>query len=315
MASAIGGAYEAPLQWLSRAELFAFRGHDNLTLQAYAMKGANAELPVLVYCAGWTETTVKYAPFLQDLSERAGYSIFSFDFRGQGFSETTMDDGGRVTHIATFREYTADLRAFTEFVKERYAATRRVLYVGNSLSGLVGLSTEAQWPGTFARLAVAAPVIKPLATLNSVLRNALYGINKLGYGKVLPTRLGSDITGLNLTHNEALFIGWQKMRAIAPRQLIVQGPSISWLSELTEQGHALLKQAGRRPSGLDAPLLVLVADSDLFVDNDSIFELARRYEGSIRVVKLSGSWHELWTEREDIYAAIRAELLRFLEMQ
>ena len=323
LADAVGGAYREPLHWLATQELFPFAGHDNLTLQAYAVapKTTTTSSVALVYCAGWTETTVKYASFLRDLA------VYSFDFRGQGFSATTMEDGGRVTHIATFDEYLQDLKLFSEFVRARHARahahggsagggpTTSIVYVGNSLSGLVGLSTEAQWPGTFARLAVAAPVVKPLATLNPLLRWGLYAATHgLGLGKVLPARLGSDISGLELTHNEGLFLGWQRLRALAPAQLVVQGPSVAWLSALTEQGHALLAHAARRPSPLAAtPLLLLVADHDLFVHNPSIFELAALYAGPVRVLKLAGSWHELWVERDDFYKAALGELLLFAQ--
>jgi len=325
LSSAVGGSFAAPLQWLANAELFSFRGHDNLTLQAYGMKGSNHEdedLPVLVYCAGWTETTVKYAPFLYDLSHVHGYTVYSFDFRGQGFSASTMLDKGRVTHIESFKEYIADLKLFADHIAarhRRHAGTegqaRRLVYVGNSLSGLVGLSVQQQHPGTFARLALAAPVIKPLVTLNQAFRLVLYWIHRLGFGKVLPVRLGGDILGLKLTHHQGNFDGWRKLRGLAPDHLIVQGPSISWLSSLTEQGHELLAASAQRPSTLTSPLLLLVAEHDLFVDNESIFQLAHAYEGHVKIVKLVGSWHELWTEHEDIYNLVKRELLDFLSLE
>ena len=317
LATAVGGSFYEPLRWLSNAQFFKFHGFGNLTLQAYGISGdpEKQDLPILVYCAGWTETTIKYAPFLYDLAHINGYTVYSFDFRGQGFSETTMTDGGRVTHIASFQEYIYDLKVFADLVQEKNSG-RRLIYVGNSLSGLVGLSVQVQHPGTFARLALAAPVIKPLATLNYLVRCSIYWVHRMGFGKMLPVRLGGDITGLKLTHHDDHFAGWKKLRALAPGQLIVQGPSVSWLSSLTEQGHDLLVAAARRPSNLTSPLLILVADDDLFVDNESIFDLAHAYEGNVKVVKVAGSWHELWSEREDLYAThVLKELLDFISVK
>lgn len=76
------------LQWLSSsAQFFSFFTRDNISIQAYHIKGKvqnNILDPkVIVFCAGWTETTLKYANYLQNLHMN-DYHIFSFDLRGQG---------------------------------------------------------------------------------------------------------------------------------------------------------------------------------------------------------------------------------------
>ena len=316
LAEAVGGAYLAPLTWLAAQRFFPFPSHDNLTLQAYEMHpadapdagaGSSADLPVLVYCAGWTETSLKYSAFLLDLVQR-GHSVYSFDFRGQGFSQNTGYDLGRYTHAHTFGEYVEDMRLFVAHVRGRHPG-RAVSYVGNSLSGLVGLSTQLAYPGTFSRLAIAAPVIKPTATLNPVLRYALRWAHALGLGDRLLVRLGSDIAGLKLTHNEAIAEGWRRMREVAPAQLMVQGPSLGWLSTLTEQGHHVLFRAHEMPS----PLLVFVGSHDIFVDNQSIFEYAHAYgPGAVTVLKFADCWHEIYTEAPRVYGRVMAELTVFL---
>lgn len=313
LAEEIKGAYESPLKWLSQQEFFPFTTPDNLTLQAYAINVPISTTslpppplsPILIYCAGWTETTIKYSPFLQDLAAH-NYTIYSFDFRGQGFSQSTGYDLGVVTHIESFNEYISDLHAFTNFVTMRHGG-RQIVYIGNSLSGLVGLKTQAAH-AQFQKVIVAAPVVKPTATLNTLLRYTLRLMNDLGFGKRLIARLGSDISDLKLTHNAALFNGWQQLRTLAPRQLIVSGPSLSWLSALTEAGNALLAAS---PT-LHFPLLVFTAEYDLFVDTHSIFEFAERYGGSVKLVKVGGAWHEVYLEEEEVYRGVLEEILEFI---
>lgn len=313
LAQRVGGPYLESLTWLSRQGLFAFPAHDNLTLQAYEMLPGDAsatasnENIVLIYCAGWTETTLKYVGFLQDLVSKRGLAVYSFDFRGQGFSADTGFDAGRFTHVKAFDEYVQDLALFARLVADRHPA-KRLVYIGNSLAGLVGLATEQRHPGTFARLAVAAPVVKPSATLNPLIRYALKWAHGLGFGARLLARLDGDISSLKLTHNTEVFNGWRKMRELAKAQLIVQGPSLAWMTELTEQGHAVLARAGE----MRAPLLIFVASFDLFVDNRSIFEFADGYGGPVKLVKFDDSWHELYTEEPRVYDALMRELDAFL---
>lgn len=314
LARGVGGAYLQSLLWLSQQRMFAFPAHDNLTLQGYELlpellpdSTPSSNDVVLIYCAGWTETTLKYAGFLQDLVSKRGLAVYSFDFRGQGFSANTGYDLGRFTHVHAFDEYVQDLALFARMVADRHPQ-QRLVYVGNSLSGLVGLATELRHPGIFARLVVAAPVIKPSATLNPLIRYALKWAHGLGFGARLLARLDSDIAGLKLTHNLDIFAGWRKMREVRPAELVVQGPSLAWMTELTEQGHAVLAHAG----DMRVPLLIFVASFDLFVDNPSIYEFANAYGAAVKVVKFNDSWHELYTEEPRVYDALMSELDAFL---
>ena len=103
IARKIGGDFGEHLSWMANSSvLFTFNGKDDLPLQGYYLpnaedkaaaqkKGKGATNPVIVYCAGWSETSLKYAKFLRVLNNM-GYSIFSFDLRGQGFSSPTGYD-------------------------------------------------------------------------------------------------------------------------------------------------------------------------------------------------------------------------------
>jgi alpha-beta hydrolase superfamily lysophospholipase len=306
------GSGSRSLAWLAdEATFFHFEGHDGIPLQGYALnKSSETDIskPVLIYVAGWTETSLKYSPFLRTLHEVHKYPVYSFDLRGQGFSNTTFDDQGRVTHIDTFAEYVEDLAAFAKIVVG--SGRRDVVYVGNSLAGLVGLAAQ-QKHSLFSRLCLAAPVIRPSATLNPLVRSALYAAHQLGLGKFLPVRLSQDISTLKLTHNADHLDAWQRLRSLAPAQLHVQGPSLSWLSEVTEAGAAVLAAARH----MRRPLLLFVAEDDVFVDNASIFRFAEEHGGSTKLVKIEASWHELYLEDEGVLSKLLPELLSFLQHQ
>jgi hypothetical protein len=97
LAGNLGGEFGAHLGWFAdTAQLFTFKGHDGLPLQGYyipaPIESLSADpLPVLIHCAGWSETSLKYSKFLRILHTE-GYPIYSFDLRGQGFSSATGTD-------------------------------------------------------------------------------------------------------------------------------------------------------------------------------------------------------------------------------
>ena len=103
LAGTLGGELGAHLGWFAdTAQLFTFNGHDGLPLQGYyipaPISSISADpLPVLIHCAGWSETSIKYSKFLRILHTE-GYPIYSFDLRGQGFSSATGIDVTTSTH-------------------------------------------------------------------------------------------------------------------------------------------------------------------------------------------------------------------------
>ena len=103
LAQKLGGEMGGHLEWFAdTVELFSFPGHDGLPLQGYHIPAksdssksnvddsnhATVPLPVIIHCAGWSESTIKYSKFLRILHGQ-GYAIYSFDMRGQGFSSST----------------------------------------------------------------------------------------------------------------------------------------------------------------------------------------------------------------------------------
>lgn len=95
MGNSLGGEIGGHLNWLANSvELFTFPGHDGLILQGYHIPAPSIlnhnkpTRPIIIHCAGWSETTIKYSKFLRILHGQ-GYPIYSFDLRGQGFSSST----------------------------------------------------------------------------------------------------------------------------------------------------------------------------------------------------------------------------------
>jgi pimeloyl-ACP methyl ester carboxylesterase len=187
------GGLQTELMWLAEnTKFFSFKTHDNITLQGYYIPGdlhrkahlktddkiveegvrdlhnslsgresehcsqnASQTIEPIVFIAGWTETTIKYAKFLH-LLHKQGHDIFSFDIRGQGFSGSSKyskTNGRKISHVDNFTDFVSDLRLFMDTVLPEqlhlhtngiYSDTNKYAivpsYVGFSLSGLIGES-------------------------------------------------------------------------------------------------------------------------------------------------------------------------------
>jgi pimeloyl-ACP methyl ester carboxylesterase len=185
------GGLQLELEWLAEnTKFFSFKTHDNITLQGYYIPGdlhrkaqlkadgsvVNKEardlhnassaylseqcsqnvsqtIEPIVFIAGWTETTIKYAKFLH-LLHKQGHDIFSFDIRGQGFSGSSKyskTNGRKISHVDNFTDFVSDLQLFMDIVlpQQLHLHTNGVYndttkyaivpsYVGFSLSGLIG---------------------------------------------------------------------------------------------------------------------------------------------------------------------------------
>ena len=145
------------LQWFAdNVQLFSYITHDNLKLQGYFFdtkqnplldnsNNNNINRPILVHCAGYTETTLKY-PHYYKYMNNLGFPIFSFDLRGQGFSQYTGPYEDSITHCHSVQEtYVEDLLGFLKKYVLPYS--NNVIYSASSLSGLVGLALQTQHPG------------------------------------------------------------------------------------------------------------------------------------------------------------------------
>ena len=98
-----------------------------------------------MHCAGYTETTLKY-PHYYKYMNNLGFPIFSFDLRGQGFSQYTGPYEDSITHCHSVQEtYVEDLLGFLKKYVLPYS--NNIIYSASSLSGLVGLALQTQHPG------------------------------------------------------------------------------------------------------------------------------------------------------------------------
>ncbi len=284
--------YNQDLSWFASQTIFeSYVTRDGLHLQVYkTISDANKYGPVYVFSCGYTETVLKYSLIIRKLFEK-GATVYAFDMRGQGFSESTGWNDGRVTHIENIADYTTDLQDFVDNIvvpETQLDGKRPIIYVGNSLGGLVGIMAQNTYtdknhkrPTLFDKLVLVTPCIQPTST-NAVVGHiveSLYWLFPVARDALI-ARLQKSSPPEDMSHNVLFIEWWENLRRLASRQLVVAGPSLGWIRSVYQAGVMSYTSKG---AGLDnADILVLSAGSDTVVSLDKIHAFYEFVSGGVQ---------------------------------
>lgn len=316
-------------------ELFPFQTHDQLTLQGYflpALQDAKLpdqttqieEKPIFLHCVGYIETTVKYASYLHQIHQ-LGYEIYSFDPRYQGFSHNypvrlqdpssptnihspSASDDETISLVTSFKDtFVRDLESFIQqFIHPR---SKRIIYSGNSMSGLIGLLLQSDNPTMFEKIILATPAIMP--RVPTPFHYLLYLLTNIGMKGLMATRFETDMHKEKLTHCARKLETWVLLHSMFPRQFKVIGLTFGFIYEFVKAGYAVLAAAPR----ITVPLLFLQADDDSFVDNTwmNAYYAAVVNCPAAKLLRYRNTYHEILTETDDVIEKIMMEIQLFLK--
>jgi alpha-beta hydrolase superfamily lysophospholipase len=153
------GPYTKELEKFSgRTQFTKFETRDGLALQGYSMLHEScSSRPFLFFGVGYTETTIKYVHVLNKLYSE-GYDVYSFDYRGQGFSASTGWNDYRDLRVNDLlneaeptHELSQDVVDYIGLIQKQDAARCRdsehpvrpePVYIGNSMGGILGYTTQ-----------------------------------------------------------------------------------------------------------------------------------------------------------------------------
>lgn len=246
---------------------------------------------------------------------RAGWTIESFDWRGQGGSGRMSADP-MCGHMGDFAPWIDDLAAYADDLRGR--APGPLVLVGHSMGGHLTLRALAE-----RRVAPAAAVlVAPMLGLQSAPFGARFAsrvawaMTKIGRPDRLAwkanERPGVPMKGRRalLTHDTARYedeLWWKHERpAIA-----VGPPSWNWVAEAYRSTLAL--EVAGRLEGVSTPVLILAAEADRLVDLAAIQRAARRLPTATLRVWGPESAHEILREADPVRDDALAEVDRFLD--
>ncbi|MEX0860436.1 MAG: alpha/beta hydrolase [Cucumibacter sp.] len=276
--------------------------------------GPNRGTVCLVH--GRTETIEKYFETISDFRLR-GFSVATFDWRGQGGSER-FNSTSYFGHVDRFDDYWLDLNSFHSEILLPDCPPPFYL-VGHSMGGLASLISVARDRLMFDRVFLSAPMLAfeglPLGL--SALATVFEGLKLAGFGR-LPFRRPQDkpsteegFAGNPLTSDFKRYMRSVEIFRTRP-DLITTSPTISWAATALRTMARINRDDF--PPRINVPVLMLAAARDTVVSTSAIEQLGLRLRTGRHAV-IAGARHELFMESDNLRGQVFAAFDAFITEQ
>ena len=263
----------------------------------------------VVWVPGYTATLDMYGEQIDLLAER-GYHVIGVDLRGQGMSQRDRADQPEKLLVDDFGVYTADLAAF---VTEVAPQGRPVIPMAMSFGGHVAYRTAFENPGLFDAIFLVAPALQPRMGENSAQAvTAMKAMKGFGRGeRYVPGQGNWTVTMPDLrvagpeycASNPARLHARDVVFTRNPEQR-VGGVTANWGLAFMESAESL---AARDVSGLSVPVRMMLAEYEVFVENDANLAACDRLP-QCETLLIEGTAHCLMQESDAVLATMFDEL-------
>jgi lysophospholipase len=295
------------------AAIGEWRANDGWPHRTFAWI-SDADRGSILFLGGRGDIFEKYLEAF-DHWHRAGWSVASFDWRGQGGSGR-LSPNPSCGHASSFAPFIDDLAAYVEQWRKANLAPHVI--VAHSMGGhltLRALSEDRVVPD-------AAVLVAPMLGLKSQPFGAKVAARlaalmcRIGKPERLAWKVnerpGVPMKGRRalLTHDEARYEDELWWKAHKP-EIAVGPPSWAWVAEAYRSTLAL-EEPGRLER-MTTPVLLLAAENDRLVDSAAILRAARRLPNAKLRVWGPESAHEILREADPVRDAALAEIDRFLD--
>lgn len=272
------------------------------------------EQGAIVLVGGWTETHRKYAELIYDFYQ-AGYSVYSMDHRGMGFS-TRLTSNYQQVHVESVTDYVDDLKVFIEKVVRPETHGKNYIFA-HSMGGLVTALYLQKYPGEVHAAVFSAPLFQ----LNTGLIPEKWAVSltkaeiKKGKGKEYAVtqsdttfEKASDFKTQKTTHSLAR---WKKKTENWKQfPVLLQGGSTNqWIYTVLERTRSLRDNGWKH---MPVPAFILQASDDDYVINrghSTVCAQAKRCS----IKHYPKSYHELYLELDAIRTPVLKDILSFFE--
>jgi len=298
------------LPFLSSGERFTFRSADRLTkLQGIRFLHPGAK-GLIVVVNGSTESLLKYGELFYDLYHH-GYSVISYDHRGQGLSPHLVRTNSQIAQIDNFDLYAADLNALVQQVI--LPGNHEKLYLlAHSMGGGVALDYLERYSSPFQAVVLSAPMLRintsPYPELLAHLVVKFFCIIGLGdhYSIGMHDHDPKEpFEGNKITSSKERWEAIQHVWQTHP-EAVLGGPSNDWVDQAMNRTPIIRKHLSK----IDSRILILQAGRDQLVMNPDQ-ERASTQIPRARLMTFSDSKHEILTERDPIRDRALGQILKF----
>lgn len=296
---------EAPVPGKGTAEWFS--GADGQRLRAACFFPDNEARGSVIVSPGRTEPIEKYFEVVQELLDR-GFAVLVHDWRGQGLSHRPLPDRLK-GHATGFKTYLDDYRRLLDTYEDRLP--KPWIALGHSMGGCLTLLALAHGEHRRFKAAIlSAPMLGLLTggrpkraarALAWVMARAGRGTDYILGDPGQP--LGGAFEDNIITHDRRRYER-NLAQVRADEDLALGSGTWAWL-DFAFSAIAWLKRAPE-VTQIPIPLVALGAGEEKIIDNADQKAVIARIPGA-RYVTVSGAYHEILQETDDIRAVFWAE--------
>jgi len=266
----------------------------------------------VILLGGRKEFMEKYEETINELKQRQ-LDVYSMDWKGQGLSTRLLSNRHK-GHINNFSEYLEDLNYFINNIVKPVAVSPLIV-LAHSMGGHIVLRYLHDYPGIIDGAVLTSPMIDinvsyvPGWLVRSISRLAvnnglghLYSIGSKGY-----SASKKNFEGNRLTSDPVRFM--DEHRAIESNpDLALGGVTYGWLAAAFDSIDLLLSRGYAEK--ISSPVLIISAGRDRIVSEAAQKAICSRML-TCRFVTISGSYHEILKERDDVRNAFWKEFDSF----
>jgi lysophospholipase len=292
-------------------ERFSFPSADgHLSLSAVRVPSPHSK-GVVVVVGGRSESWLKYGPLFRDL-HAAGYTVYSYDHRGQGLSPHFVPTHAQIGHVDDFALYGRDLGAFLGEVRRREPGAT-IHLIGHSMGAVVIVDCVAgSHEPDIGKIVLCSPMFlintapwpEPVARLLlGLLRLSGYGAGYApGEHDMSPDEPFAKNRVTSSREHWAETLAFRRQHPDA----VTGGASVGWVAQAMDHAATIRRKAGT----LGPETLILEAGHDSLV----MPWIPPHRDGKPGPVVLfyPGSRHEILLEREPIRGHAVRSILSFL---
>ncbi|MBX9703601.1 MAG: alpha/beta hydrolase [Silvanigrellaceae bacterium] len=288
---------------------------DQKKISSKVFTNVNAKA-VVILVTGYNESFYKYDELIFDLWNE-NYSVFTYDHRGQGYSDRISTKNDAV-YVDKFQDIIDDLAFFYHnTVLKSVSSDAPVFCLAHSMGGLILLSAVLQKKIAPKGIILASPMLKialPIPTFLALMVARL--MRFLGKGKDYAFAQKPCIPLLpfetnDVTHSLKRFIHWRnKISKNVEMQL--GGPTFGWLAESIEA--TLWLDNFKAP--INIPTIILQAQNDTVVENQAqneFYTTQKILHSPVELLKYPRAKHELFLEIDEIRSQAIQDVINFIE--
>lgn len=302
------------LPFLKSGDRFTFLSADGkYSLSGIKFIHSNAKGLVLVV-NGRAESWLKYGELFYDL-HHAGYSIISYDHRGQGLSPRLIDGNPEIGYVDQFENYVKDMDSLMKTltpINHGASDPSGPYLIADSLGGAIAVRYLELHPAFFQAVVLTSPMLAINTTPypSGVAHAMVSFFEAIGLGSFYaPGEHDYDPAATfdsnRVTSSIARWRATQATWREYPRA-ILGGASNRWVKQSMEATGKIRRQL----SAIKTRILLLQAGRDQLVLNKPLQVASKRMQ-DCRLVNFPDSKHEILFERDTIRSHALQEIVRF----